>query len=414
MSAQILITTPPPSKATERERTASISSVTEYRNNATDIVPLRVNVADPDYEDQIIQVAQALSPNLKKSSNNLSVSRLGGGLSNELFIVHSDNDRKSVLVRIHPSNTNANTSNLPSIVDRNVENTISAWLSSQNVGPTYYGRFQNGRVEEFFHNHSPLSWKDMSQLGPSHIAPIMAKFHELQVPSSVLECPSTTNGDIFTRVREWLELADTLCKSGTNEKASKLLTTFQQDWHWLEDTLLKKKRDNLTPQQQLAADFFGEIVFTHMDMQSLNLLRDDNKNSDQETTKIQVIDFEYAGFNPRAVDMANTFCEHCDMNNIQADYAKEYPSEQAQNAFVQSYIRNLSLSSGPVSSPTNLEDAAFLEAARTEIGRYTLVSHMSWAIWSIVQSHMSDIHFDYLKYAEHRHEGFEFMKAKLF
>ena len=74
-----------------------------------------------------------------------------------------------------------------------------------------------------------------------------------------------------------------------------------------------------------------------MDMQSLNLLKD-TTITDQEV--IKVIDFEYAGFNPRAMDMANTFCEHCDMNNIQADYPKEYPSDAVQNQFVQSYIRN--------------------------------------------------------------------------
>ena len=233
----------------------------------------------------------------------------------------------------------------------------------------------------------------------------------MQVPSNVLE-KNTTHGDIFQRVQEWTELAERLCQESNhnNEKASKLLATLQKDWQWVTENLLETPRDNLTPEEQAAADFFGEIVFTHMDMQSLNLLRD-TTITDRDV--IKVIDFEYAGFNPRAMDMANTFCEHCDMNNIQADYAKEYPSEQVQNDFVQTYIRNLTTAVPPTVS-TYLENADFLKAARTEIGRYTLVSHMSWAIWSIVQAHMSDIEFDYVLYAAHRREGFEFMKAKLF
>jgi len=304
-----------------------------------------------------------------------------------------------------------------------VENAVSAWLSSQNVGPIYYGRFQNGRVEEFYPHHSPLSWKEMSQWGASHVAPIMARFHSLQVPNSVLtRSNSDTRGDIFERVIEWMEMAETLCsQSAKDDKAATLLLEqLKQDWQWLQEALFppkKSRTNNLSPAQQLAVDFLNEIVVTHMDLQSLNLLRDTTATSMNENEDvIKVIDFEYAGFNPRAVDMANTFCEHCDMNSLRADYANEYPSDQVQNEFVQSYSRRLSnnCSQHVVLLDQYLDDPAFLDAARTEIGRYTLVSHLSWAIWSVVQAHMSDIDFDYIRYAQHRREGFEFMKDKCF
>ena len=220
------------------------------------------------------------------------------------------------------------------------------------------------------------------------------------------------------------------------------------EWKWLEDVLhptTTSKVSSLEPAQEAATQFLRQIVFTHMDMQSLNFLRDSShtnadlsgssSSADDDDSPIKVIDFEYAGFNPRAVDMANTFCEHCDMNNIKADYENEYPSADVQNAFLKTYVQHTLALLGTHSSngdkqpqPSSPEDSqrlrallepyvddpVFLAAARQEIGRYTLVSHTSWAIWSIVQSNMSDIDFDYVGYAQHRMDGFEYMKKRFF
>ena len=36
------------------------------------------------------------------------------------------------------------------IIDRNKENATVAWLAENGLGPKYYGRFANGRIEGFF------------------------------------------------------------------------------------------------------------------------------------------------------------------------------------------------------------------------------------------------------------------------
>ncbi|CAB9498681.1 Choline kinase alpha [Seminavis robusta] len=408
--------------------------VSPYHDNSSDVLPLRVTASDPDWKDQIKRVATSICP-FMKSYSDLKITPLGGGLSNELFVVQGESnttdnsttleqqvESKSVLVRIHPSN---NTNNLPGIVDRDMENSISAWLSSQQVGPMYYGRFQNGRVEEFYPQHETLSWDDMSRVGPSRIAPIMAHFHSLDVPATVLSRSNSDDyrGDIFLRVREWIQMAEALCCSGdhtsatttTNPKALAMLKQLQEDWKWLEENIHQNNTDESNPAQQAAQQLMRQIVFTHMDMQSLNLLRDTTVQEPDST--IKVIDFEYAGFNPRAMDMANTFCEHCDMNNIQADYATQYPSEEVQNAFLQRYLEqaaNCGDDAVVQQALAHVQDESFLQTARLEIGRYTLVSHISWAVWSVVQSFMSDIDFDYIHYASHRRDGYEFMKQKCF
>ena len=425
------------------------TTTTRFFNNANDILPLTVDVSSEDKADQMKNIAKQLCPFL--AGEVLSVKPLSGGLSNELFVATTaagcsgeatttteQQPQYSVLVRIHPSQSTDNNGNeVLSIVDREVENSICAWLSSQQIGPLYYGRFQNGRIEEFYPNHFPLSHRDMSVVGPTHIAPIMAQFHALKVPQHVLvplATPTTDKdtyrGDIFERVRTWITMAEEATKQqtadhfkGNNEKASVLLIKCKEHWNWLEEALHTTEQQQQEPAQEAARTFLREIVFTHMDMQSLNFLRPPTDTTNTATNSsssnnIKVIDFEYAGFNPRAIDIANTFCEHCDMNNMKADYEHEYPSDQVQNDFLQTYIHSTLQQVAPSEQHALLssyvDDPTFLTAARQEIGRYTLVSHMGWAIWSIVQSSMSEIEFDYVAYARHRLDGFDHMKKRYF
>ena len=96
-----------------------------------------------------------------------------------------------------------------------------------------------------------------------------------------------------------------------------------------------------------ARNFGGQVVLTHMDAQSLNLLvqmeshvsgtHEHNAASVSEIP-MKLIDYEYAGFNPRVADLANTFCEHCDMNNICAKYDAEYPTLEQQGYFLRAYV----------------------------------------------------------------------------
>ena len=134
--------------------------------------------------------------------------------------------------------------------------------------------------------------------------------------------------------------------------------------------------------------------------------------------QIRLIDFEYAGWNPRAADIANTFCEHCDMNNIRADYEKEYPSVEAQNEYFRSYLEESADPSSPIIEFDRDEpeaEAAFYATLRAEVGRFTLLSHLMWAIWSLIMSKkQSNIDFDYVEYAHHRMDGYDLFKKKFF
>jgi len=383
---------------------------TPYLNNASKILPKSVDVQSEKREAQLKQVVAVFCPFLRSRYSQLeeetvrvepdrdvTVKPLFGGLSNELFIV--ENERDKVLVRIHPPSEHA-------VVDREVENKLVAWLSREGDAPTFYGRFLNGRVEEFYNNVVPLSCQEMVDYGPE-IARLFARMHRMKVPTDIFA--PTSRGHLWYRVERWLAMTRETRDEPIDPVAESLDGfDLQQELQWLESSLTGDRSAKSAIERDVI-DFCKEIVLTHMDCQSLNLLRPSNSYEPNQG-KLKWIDFEYAGLNPRAADIANTFCEHCDMNNLKADYEKEYPSDQAQNAFLRAYFDNLDVT--PLRMLNAKEQEQFLAAMRQEIGRYTLVSHLGWAIWSVLMSRLSNIDFDYIVYAKHRIDGYKYFKQK--
>lgn len=344
-------------------------------------------------------VAQAICPFLK-DVNELKVRSLSGGLSNELFVISlgdkvdssssSSSHFTPVLVRIHPSEENA-------LVDRDTENKLVAWLSKQGMAPMYFGRFENGRVEEFYPSVLPLKSQEM-QLYAAKLGKALSAFHKLEVPESILAKPTSRIPDRFRTIDQWVASISTANQSGSEVMLCEQIST---EWAWLREQLLLEPVGK-NKVQSSAIQYIHGMVLTHMDCQSLNILKP--TNACDGGGKIQLIDFEYAGWNPRAADLANTFCEFCDMNNLKADYKREYPSEICQNIFLEAYLEGSFLGKPPETA---------LDVMRREIGRYTLLSHLGWAAWSIIMAG-SAIDFDYIGYARHRMAGYQHHKEQFF
>jgi thiamine kinase-like enzyme len=327
-----------------------------------------VDASAANRDDQLVQVVKLLCPFLDQIEGIYDVKPLAGGLSNELFVVSRGS--QGVLVRIHPTGE--------SIVNHHEEFRILAWLSQQGDAPGLYGQFSNGRVEEFLHGYVPLSYMDMAAYAP-RVATHMAHLHQKVVPAGLLAPTS-----IWTRIDTWFDMA--LARSDDPAELSIMLN----QWKWLKDQLSTATSDDPV------VFFCRQAVFCHMDLQSLNIL---HHNDD-----LRVIDYEYAGMYPRAVDISNTWLEYCDMNNIKADYEKEYPTVEQQNEFLRVYLS--------YTQPTWGQET--LHALRTEIGKHTLVSHLGWAVWGYVQSHLSNVGFDYVDYAQQRMKGYYLFRDKFF
>jgi|NOAtaT_6_FD_contig_41_6633446_length_1606_multi_9_in_0_out_0_1 thiamine kinase-like enzyme len=350
-----------------------------------------------------------------------TVSCLTGGLSNALFIA-SKNNRNStrthdvpsvVLVRIHFDSPN----DLESLfVDRARDVLTLSHLSRCGQGPKLYGRFLNGRIEEFFPNVSPIQWSEMSsELYQSSIAQAMAKMHLQLVPTN--DCTSEVSlpskGEIFDKVDKWfqfLEQISSLPEAHIDDARLQdldALGRMKREWEWLKAELQPViVKSSVVKVVDLAKLFAREIVFCHMDCQSLNILKSSSEPG------IKLIDFEYAGYNPRAADIANTFCEHCDMNNLRAKFIEQYPTEKQQDAFLRVYICEVDKALPALLDKLNGWEE-FMAELRDEVWRHALISHLGWAVWAIIQSLTSPIEFDYVQYAVQRMEGYDYFKKKL-
>jgi thiamine kinase-like enzyme len=440
-------------------------TTTIYKNNPYQSVPIRIDTsasAETLYS-QVTDIIKVLCPFLSFGNGSpLSIRPLTGGLSNHLFLVSSSSNHNAqdtpstVLVRIHPesgsdhssipqdhqpplsslslssSSTTKTTSSSSSassfsIVNRELENRFAAWLATQTtatgdrLAPTVFGRFENGRVEEFYDHVRPLSCSEMKHYAP-YIAPQMASFHQLPDPSdNILPRPATAT--LYDTMEAWLQEADSLLRqqSADDEVERALLTRLVQEWKWLKAQLSQEpSSDNATV--QAAYRFIRRIAVTHMDCQPLNILVDQSSPEippqQDNTLPLRLIDFEYSGWNPVAADIGNTFCEYCEMSNLQADYEAEYPTAAQQDDFFWYYCQAHPQVDDDNTLPrdrASQEWKEFSKALQHEVGRFSLLSHLGWAAWSVVKSKEKDgVDFDYVFYANHRMEGYEWAKNKFF
>lgn len=158
--------------------------------------------------------------------------------------------------------------------------------------------------------------------------------------------------------------------------------------------------DEVTKQ---ANAFAGDVVFCHNDALSGNILHNDSWD------RVQIIDYEYGGYNYRGFDFANHFCENC---GFEFDLAL-YPDIEQQFAFFKAYMAT----AAPAllaQLEASRESKAFLHALYDAVNRYALASHLFWGFWAVVQAGHSKIDFDFLTYAGKRFNAFDQQKSYFF
>jgi ethanolamine kinase len=475
------------------------STTTAYFNNADIIAPLEINISSSNQsslQQQVYDVLQEIFPSFLAKipqPHDLKIQPLTGGLSNHLFTVRSQNGCSTnyhqatstscrddecpaplpptiLLVRIHDSSDSDNEDphvntesgahkSHYSTVDREYENRISAVLSSLKLAPLFYGRFQNGRLEEFYEDVRPLSHTEMgisydndggtgNGTGSEYthtptypytvpIAQQLGKLHRVQLDESLSKC----NGDhcytweIYGRIEDWIQVSNDLHGSSIHSQERMILEEIQGEWKWLSREIGPENGglvgteqegegndiDSKEYIQRRAIRYCRDVVFTHMDCQSLNILTpvtptavgSTTSKNDRANKEIRLIDFEYAGMNPRAVDLGNTFAEFCDMNNLKPDYEREYPSEMCQNVFLLNYIcASDDVLAEEIDEMTADGKELFLSIMRDVIGKHSLLSHLGWACWALIMSKTSTIEFEYVAYAKIRMDGYRFFKSR--
>ena len=314
------------------------------------------------------------------------VSMVSGGNTNQLFCVktsdntqnNDNNNHTIILVRIFGAE---------GMIDRDVENATFAALAEQGVAPKYYGRFANGRLEEWLEGMKPLSTRDLAIPTISkQIARQMRQVHaRFQLPDSLQKDHNVEEPSLWKQLHDWMNQA-----GGTS------LTSFHNNTDgdakyktssavFIVSSLLEKLPMELTWLQESVVPKDAKVAFCHNDVLASNVMYN------HDTESIRLIDFEYGGMNYIAFDIANHFNEFAggtEENGV-TNY-DWFPTKDQQMVFLKSYL-----------------DAAAsekqIEAFYQEVQTFVLADHLYWGLWA-VNSAASEgcASFDYLLYAQNR------------
>jgi choline kinase len=361
----------------------------------------------PQLKIQLLEILRKLKVPLWStapiSPEDIDIRKVSGALTNAVFFVSlpSIPTAKTLLLRVYGSSSG-------SLISRPRELHILHVLSSRyKIGPRVYGTFDNGRIEEFFDSVTLTSSDIRDPQISRWIAARMAELHCVDI-EAVGGSADPQGYESLANVSSWLAPAEeVLALPGISDATRQELDIkrFKEEWTKFNSWVLARPRK-----------FGSRRVFAHNDAQYGNLLRlkDGTEAGIEEHRQIIVVDFEYAGPNPAAFDIANHFIEWC------ADYhgstphllnATRYPSWEERKNFYLTYIRHsYVLADGP-----ELDDKA-LNAMAAELDRDVLVwgaaSHAQWAIWGLVQAREdieagnTEPEFDYVGYATGRMASF--------
>lgn len=372
-------------------------------NDSSKILDFKVDVdsGQDKLEADLCHVARELAPSVFGSDvkNRGPVSKVTGGITNALYKVCTT-DNKCVLVRIYGENTEV-------LIDRERENAVFAELSRKKLGPTYFGRFKNGRVEGYLKAEA-LTPDEMSQTSPvnivSLIAAAMAEMHMLDIS---VEVAGPKEPQLWPTFHQYLDLASAVSYDAGSEKHAKLqelnlpkvaseLESLEREFPKLAHT--DSAGQSKTGLQLKVENIMAESVFAHNDMLGGNILLP------QPPERVWLIDFEYSCYNYRSFDLANHWCEHA---GFDCNYVRGYPSDETQKTFLRGYLEHAC--PGLVNGGGDAD--LVIEYAQKVVNRYALASHLFWCIWAVVQSRYSAVDFDYLGYALLRYRGYEEHKS---
>eukprot|EP00457_Paulinella_chromatophora_P009181 gb/GEZN01009237.1/.p1 GENE.gb/GEZN01009237.1/~~gb/GEZN01009237.1/.p1 ORF type:complete len:428 (-),score=32.20 gb/GEZN01009237.1/:43-1326(-) len=298
-----------------------------------------------------------------------------GGITNKLYRCQDPLVcEKYVLVRIFGAKTDV-------VINREREAIVVNALSRLGEGPTIYGRFLNGRLEEFLPGRT-LSPADMKSPNIMILnASATARLHALDIPI-IKDC------GLFPMFRGWVKTALEL-RFEDAEKAAK--------YEALDMKKIASEAADLLKILSKERSRSKKYVYSHNDLLGGNIMYVEAKTPSTPAS-CRFIDFEYGCYTSREYDIANHFCECCGM---ECNWSL-FPSEQLQKFFIQHYLFKSGLEcSGEA-----------VDHFYTGVQPWILLAHLFWGIWAVIQASISLIDFDYLAYAKMRFQGYREMKHK--
>ncbi|XP_075191756.1 ethanolamine kinase 2 [Anomaloglossus baeobatrachus] len=297
------------------------------------------------------------------------------GITNKLLACYVDPCMKdAVLVRIYGKRTEL-------FVDREDEVTSFRLLQSHGCAPELYCTFQNGLCYEFMRGLA---------LGPEHvrqphilrlIALEMAKYHCIPAQNGCLPKAS-----LWQKLNKYLSILRT--EEGPQDRllaGIPSLKVMEEELFWL---------------QKYLPSLESPIVFCHNDLLCKNVIYNEGEGL------VRFIDYEYAGYNYQAYDIANHFNEFAGVN--EPDY-RLFPDRETQLDWLRHYLVACKRLKGEKEEPQDKE----VDDLYIQVNQFVLAAHFFWGLWALIQHRFSDIDFNFAQYAMLRFQQYFHVKPQV-
>ncbi|ODV91717.1 hypothetical protein CANCADRAFT_11673, partial [Tortispora caseinolytica NRRL Y-17796] len=323
---------------------------------------------------------------------DLTIRRISGALTNAVYevkppLIEGKKMLKSVLLRIYGPN-------VEHLIDREAELQTLARLAKRKIGPRLLGTFLNGRIEEFL-MAEPLTKEDLRV--PRTYVQIARRMRELHDGVDLTEEERSKGPSAFENIKNWKDRAKKALEAADMRDGKPLGTTAKE----VLGTDFEKFMEAIEACMESVIAYYKGIerikekmVFAHNDAQYGNLLRVIPPEGspllvpENEHRQLVVIDFEYAGPNMRAFDIANHFCEWMsdfhDSERPEMAHADKYPPTNDQINWITAYVeRGLDTESEDFHIDAMTEE---IKSLVHEVNVWRPLVNAIWTIWGLVQA----------------------------
>ncbi len=298
-----------------------------FLNNPSGVVPISLFLDEIDHitaeeespaKNKFFALVAALglaNDEVDGPITNVSAQKISGGITNALYIMHLDfgAHQRSMVLRLFGFGTEQ-------FIDRKVENIVFSSLSKSGHGPTFYGLFETGRIEGYLPDVQCLEPFEMFH--PKIYCPVARTLEHLHA-TSIPEVDMMQSDWLWTKLDLFFDLA--LQHTFTGDKLAQFnalnLPLMRKELAWYRSHITSlhngltegdvSRSDGWRMGQRLAF----QRVLCHNDLLSGNIMRPTHMDlstktlsDSEEPGEMTLIDYEYAGYNYRAFDIANHFC----------------------------------------------------------------------------------------------------------
>ncbi|OQV11527.1 Ethanolamine kinase 2 [Hypsibius exemplaris] len=395
-TASLPVSTSRPAAASPSNRVASPSSYSSPNltmMHFNDTLPMLAHQFDVENAEKSTNVLlNHFRPELRQQlkDEKLIIKKFTGGVTNKLLAAYFPSDkRKKTLIRVYGAETDK-------FIDRAAEIKTLLMLNENQCSGKLYGVFENGMCYEFV----PGETLTLDDVRDEHISRLIIRNFVK------LHCVYRTSGggerqvfNPFKKMSSFLELVPKAFED--EEKQRKFMEYYPNPEIFAQEIEILK--EHLT-----GFDIQSPKVFCHNDLLCANILYDKEKDC------VNFIDFEYAGLNHQAYDLANHFNEFAGVE--ECDYSR-FPSREYQISWLTYYLKCWNKvhngdSDGGADDDVEVTDQQ-VESLYVVVNKFTLVSHLLWILWTLIQAEHSEIDFDFLRYGKLRFDEYNRRKHEL-